>query len=130
MGIRLVTQALSPQWGHLSETARLVLIAMCHTALDKPHGTTPARRYFGGHEQLILTITGQDSRDPDWAGSDQHVAAQRRMKRAMRQLVDSGAVEVITRANGKQKAVYEVLPRVDELVLPFSPPLPGLNSGA
>ena len=76
MGIRLVTEALSPEWGHLSETARLVLIAMCHTALDKAQGDHPARRYFGGHESLILTLTGRDSTDPTWSRTREHRAAQ------------------------------------------------------
>ena len=122
MGIRLVTEALSPEWGHLSETARLVLIAMCHTALDKATGSNPARLYFGGHETLILALTGNDSSDPTWSGTKGHQAAQRRIRRAVRELVDAGVIELRQRANGKDHAVYRIFPRIDELVLPFSPP--------
>lgn len=118
MGIRLVNEALSPAWGTLSETARLVLIAMCRTALDKTGGGGIERRYFGGHEDLILTLTGRDSHDPEWARTREHLAAQRRIKRAVRELVDAGAIICIQAANGRRKAIYEVLPRNAD-ILPF-----------
>lgn len=110
MGIRLVSQALSPEWGCLSETARLVLISMCYIALDTASGNQPARRYFAGHEVLILTLTGQDPSDSAWCNSKNHQAAQRRVKRAVRELADAGAIAVLAPANGRRKAIYEILP--------------------
>ena len=110
MGARLVTQALNPVWANLSDTARLVLIAMCHTAKDQPAPGAPAQRYFAGHDNLILTLTGEDGALPPYRGSTAHKNAQRRVKRAIQELTEAGAIELVEPAHRGRQATYLVTP--------------------
>lgn len=109
MGAMLVTQALSPAWAHLSDTARLVLIAMCQTAKDRPTEHQPAGQYFGGHGWLVLVLTG---RDPvgEWLQSTDYRSAKRRVARAVRELLDAGAIDLLQSAHRGRQAVYAVTP--------------------
>lgn len=60
MGIRLVGAALSANWSHLSERARLVLAQMCYVAKDVSTAGHAPSTYWGGHQALILLVLGQD----------------------------------------------------------------------
>ena len=60
MGIRLVGYALSANWAHLSERARLVLAQMCYVAKDTSTNGHAPGTYWGGHQTLIITVLGQD----------------------------------------------------------------------
>lgn len=109
MGARLVTQALNPVWANLSDTARLVLITMCHTAKDQPAPGAPAQRYFAGHDNLILTLTGHDP-DTEWRESAAYRTHKRKVKRAIQELVTAGAIELLESAHRGRHATYLVTP--------------------
>jgi len=104
MGARLVTQALNPTWAGLSDTARLVLITMCQTALDHPSDARPAGLYWAGHSHLVLTLTGED---PELTACP---AAERRIRRAIQELKTAGAIELVAPACRGRNAVYQVTP--------------------
>lgn len=107
MGIRLVGYALSANWAHLSERARLVLAQMCYVAKDTTtNGHAPAT-YWGGHHALIISVLGKD---PDALSPGELIAAQKAIKRAIRELSDAGALTLQTPAARGRTAVYRVHP--------------------
>ena len=108
MGARLVTQALSPTWAHLSETARLVLITMCQTAKDHSTEHQAAGQYFAGHDYLVLMLTGRDPALDGWRTTPEGRAAKQRVRRAMRELMDAEAIELLRPAHRGRNAVYAV----------------------
>ena len=110
MGARLVTQALSPEWACLSDTARLVLIAMCHTAKDHPSEHQAAGQYFAGRDYLILALSGCDPDDDDWRSTSSYRTWTQRIKRATRELVSAEAVVLLRPAHRGRHAIYEVTP--------------------
>ena len=110
MGARLVTQALSPAWGHLSETARLVLVTMCHTAKDYSTDQQVGGRYFAGHDSLVLVLTGRDPGVGDWWKTTEYRTVKRRVARAMRELEAAEAVTLVQRGHRGRNAIYEVTP--------------------
>lgn len=99
MGARLVSLALQPEWATLSPTARLVLVGMCHTARDKEAEGVPARTYWGGHGHLSIVITGDDT-----------PAGRQRVKRAIGELIEAGAIERIGSAHRARQMTYLVQP--------------------
>ncbi len=115
MGIELVKVALSTQYAALSDSARLVLVIMASTALDRPKGGVPARRYWAGHDSIILILTGAS---PGEAG---YRAGQVRVTRAIGTLVKAGAITRLHRGHRGKQAEYELLP---EDYSPRSPPDP------
>lgn len=121
MGARLVSLALSPVWGDLPDTARLVLVAMCQTAKDHPGPTQASGQYFAGHDTLVLTLTGQDPGLPPLRGTPEAAAALKRVKRAVAQLVAAGAIELVQSAHRGRHAIYQVTPdsRHMDLLPPF-----------
>jgi hypothetical protein len=86
MGMALMTQALDPYWAqqvHVYD--RLVLLRMCLSAKD--HGTD-AGQYFGGHQVLAITVSG-----------NYELNAQRQVRRAIANLIKTGAITRIRHPN-------------------------------
>lgn len=110
MGARLVSQALSPSWACLSETARLVLITMCQTAKDYPTEHQAAAQFFAGHDYLILTLSGRDPDDDGWRQTSGYRTWCQRIKRAVRELVEAEAIVLEHTAHRGRNAVYSVTP--------------------
>lgn len=104
MGAALVGAALNAEWAHLTPTERLVLIAMAHRALDTGNPGRPASIYYGGHDELIWIITGEDST----RGTPEHAAGQRLITRAIRKLIDAGAIDQISAGRRGQRARYKI----------------------
>ena len=105
MGIRLVGAALLPDWAHLSDRAHRVLVHMCYVAKDTAtNGHAPAT-YWGGHDVLILTCLGVD---PDQLGEAAHDTAARKIKRAIQELKDAGALTLMSPASRGRHAVYRL----------------------
>ena len=107
MGIRLVGYALSTHWSHLSERARLVLAQMCYVAKDVSTAGHAPSTYWGGHQSLILLVLGQD---PETLSEAELRTAQRKVKRAIQELKDAGAVTLESPASRGRHAVYRVHP--------------------
>lgn len=101
MGARLVTHALSPDWAHLTPSARLCLTTMCQTALDQADDTKglPARLYWAGHGPIALTLFGDDS-----------PGRLRVVRRLVAELVNQGAIEPVEPARRRRQASYLVTP--------------------
>ena len=110
MGARLVTLALSPAWAELSHPARVTLIAMCQTALDKTTPKQAAREYIGGHDRLILLLTGHDPEDDAYRESTAYQSDKRRVQRHIQELAAAGAIELLQSAHRARHARYRVLP--------------------
>lgn len=107
MGIRLVGAALSANWSHLSERARLVLAQMCYVAKDVSTAGHAPSTYWGGHQALIVSVLGKD---PTTISDAELVAAEKMIKRAIRELKDAGAVTLESPASRGRHAVYRVHP--------------------
>ena len=107
MGVRLVGEALRPDWCILSDRARLVLVQMCYVARDRATADTAAQVYFGGHRELIRTVLGLD---PDALTATQLDTAERAVKRAVKELKDAGAITLVSHPVKGQRAVYQVHP--------------------
>lgn len=107
MGIRLVGYALSTHWSHLSERARLVLAQMCYVAKDTSTNGHAPGTYWGGHQTLIISVLGQD---PEALSEAELRTAQRKIKRAVQELKDAGAVTLASSASRGRTAVYRVHP--------------------
>lgn len=106
LGIQLVTASQHPHWAtRLSSPARLVLAIMCRVALDtaNANGDKPAL-YFGGHEMLVLHLTGASPSDPGFR------AGKRKVERAVSELRAAGAVRLERAGRPGRNAVYEVRP--------------------
>lgn len=107
MGVRLVGAALNAHWAtRLNPTERLVLITMCLTAKDTGTPESPASLYFAGHDNLMITLTGDDPRP----GTPQYEAARKQVQRAIRSLISVGAVTLIDKAGRNKNARYQVHP--------------------
>lgn len=107
MGIRLVGLALNNSWGGLSDRARVLLISMCKTALDTTSGGKAAGLYYMGHRALMTDVYGTD-----WAALDtkQKEAAEKVVKRAIRELKEAGAITLVSTASYGKVAEYSVHP--------------------
>lgn len=119
MGAMLVGAALNPHWAQLTDTDRLILITMAHTALDSSRSADiPARVYWGGHEYLMTVLLGHE---PE-RGTAEYAAAKKRVQRSIGRLVDAGTLERIATANGKKRTRYRLC--LDEFNVPE---LPGID---
>lgn len=107
MGAQLAKAAGQAHWAvQLDPTARLLLVHMALTALDNSTGTQPARLYFGGRADLVMALTGQDLDELD------EVTARRacdRVKKAIRRLVDAGAISRARIAAAGARTEYAIL---------------------
>lgn len=116
MGAMLVGAALNPHWAQLSETDRLILITMAHTALDNSRtGDRPARVYWAGHEYLMAVLLGHEP-DP---GTPEWEAARKRVQRSIGRLIAAGTIERVDAANGRKRTRYRI--RLDEFNQPELP---------
>ena len=107
MGIRLVGAALSVEWAHLSHAARLTLVQMCYVAKDVSTAGHAPSTYWGGHQSLILLVLGQD---PETLSEAELRTAQRKVKRAIQELKDAGAVSLQSPSSRGRTAIYRVHP--------------------
>lgn len=112
MGARLVAATLNPHWSHLGDRAFRVLTIMALTALDTPRNGQEAGLYWAGHEYLCAVMYGTD--DP---AENQRQA----VKRAVRELVKAGAIEVAQASTGRRRARYRVT--ADQLRNPVDNPV-------
>lgn len=105
MGINLVSAAVNRRWSCLSDLAHLVLVCMAVRALDDPDaGGRIVRRYFGGHDALVLQLRGVSPGD---AGYD---AACRAVRRATKELRTAGAIELVNKPRAGRRAEYILRP--------------------
>lgn len=107
MGVRLVGEALRPDWCILSDRARLVLVQMCYVARDRATADTAAGLYFGGQPALIHSVLGLDMESLSPSELD---TARQLIKRAVKELRDAGAITLLSHPAKGQKAVYQVHP--------------------
>lgn len=107
MGIRLVGAALSANWSHLSERARLVLAQMCYVAKDVSSNGHAPSTYWGGHHTLIVTVLGLD---PNALSPAELAVAERKIRRAIQELTQAGALSLQVPAARGRMAVYRVHP--------------------
>jgi hypothetical protein len=107
MGIRLVGAALSANWVHVSERARLVLAQMCYVAKDVSSNGHAPGTYWGGHDTFIISVLGQD---PGALSDTELSTAQRKIKRAIQELKEAGAVTLQCPASRGRHAIYRVHP--------------------
>lgn len=98
MGARLVTLVLM-RWAQLGDAEFRLLVRMAHTALDERSGSTPAATYFGGHELLAATMRSQ-------GGS--LATTLRRVRKAITNLVEAGAIERVGVAHAGVQQVYRL----------------------
>lgn len=104
MGMALVREAMGPHWASLTPFARLVLVHMATTALDKENAVgDEARLYFAGHAPIVLFVAGVGEDEVDAYDS-----ALRRVRRAVRELLDAGAIVQVRRSVNGRRAVYEL----------------------
>lgn len=89
MGYELVNEVLT-HWAGLSPAARVTAMALAVRALDTPSGDTPARTYWGGHDQLIFLVYGIPADDED----PRYLNAKRQMTRHIRELKEAGFLAV------------------------------------
>ncbi|MBK7823591.1 MAG: hypothetical protein IPJ61_21630 [Tessaracoccus sp.] len=125
MGIRLVGLALNPSWCVLSDRARLVLLQMCYVARDQGTATTAGGQYFGGHDNLIISVLGKN---PDALTKSNRETCEKYIQRAIKELKKTGAVTLVTSSAPGHQAVYDLHPnRFPNL---GQEPLPVDNSAA
>lgn len=107
MGIKLVGDALNPDWHVLSDRARLILIHMSYVAKDTSSNGHAAGVYWAGHKTLMINVLGID---PDQLTEQEFDAADAKIQRAMRELRHAGAVTVLRSASRGSNTEYEVTP--------------------
>jgi hypothetical protein len=106
MGFRLVGAAFMPEWSALlTPREHLILLAMCHLALDEERDGCEAGLYFAGHEFLMLRVDGTDHSDDPKA----YASARQSIRRALRRLEEVGAIELVREAKNARKAEYRLL---------------------
>lgn len=110
MGATLVAQAVQRWAPHVSDRAFRVLIAMAVIARDRPGKDIPAKLYFGGQEGLTACLRRERGGTTD--------SAVKTVKRAVKELIDAGAIRCTQPAVLGSNAVYlltlENAPRVRE----------------
>lgn len=104
MGSGLVGLALQPEWSRITGNARVVLLAMAHSAYDRPRDGIPAATYWRGQDYLIAVIRGEIP-DP---GTAEYQAAEKAIGREIRKLVQAGAIERVTGAAGRRRSRYRL----------------------
>lgn len=102
MGYKLANAAYEAGLaGVISDRSRLALDHMCRSARDVANQTTPAAIYTGGYVSLGMHLLGFEK-----GGSD---AGKTAAKRAIRELVDAGLIELVRRSGAGQSAAYRIL---------------------
>ncbi|WP_156351707.1 MULTISPECIES: hypothetical protein [unclassified Agreia] len=87
---------------NLGDRAKVVFLWMAHICLDSDDSAIEPRRYFGG---FISLATALGFSAPDNASE----GARRAVKRAIKELVDKGAIKRVSHGRAGQNAVYELL---------------------
>ncbi len=105
MGVHLVAAACGPEWAHLSDRARVVLFHMAIAALDTDNGETPAATWWKGLDSLILDVLGLD---PGELSSTAKKTAFRKIQRAVQELREAGAIELLQQGHNGHPSVYRV----------------------
>ena len=101
MGWKLAHAAHKAALTHLSPRARLALDYMCWTALDAPRKGQAAAEYWGGNVGVAACLLGLEE-----AGTHKgRIAAQR----AIKELLDAGAIKQIRAAAPRRNAAYRIL---------------------
>jgi len=119
MGFQLVGAALQPQWAkRLSPRDQLVLVAMCHQALDESSGGLPPRTFWGGTSLLMLTTLGQELK----AGDVGYNAAREGIRRSLRRLEEVGAIKRVRSAVNGMRSEYELTVWAPQLPVDNSTP--------
>lgn len=98
MGLRLARQALADA-AKVSPTARLVLVAMAHQALDRDMGSQQGRLYYAGHAFICTSL-----------GIFPTTANLRRVRSAIAELIDAGLLVRVSTGHHDRAAVYKVMP--------------------
>lgn len=101
-------KAVYALWGDLDHAPHRLLAYMAVRALDVPAEGKPARRFYGGREELALAL-GRVLPDPtpgDEAVRRERLAAFRAVDRAVAALVSAGAVKVARHAHTGSAAEY------------------------
>lgn len=104
MGIETVKAVHSARWIGLTPAARLVFGMMAATCLDQPKNGLHPRRYWGGHDLLILQLTGATP------GSPAYPTGQKRVSRAIRELMGQGAIVRLRTGHKGRQAEYDLRP--------------------
>ena len=98
MGIELVKSATRPEWAQrLTDAGYRVVVAMALHALDRNSSKQQAGFYHGGHGPLQIALCGEES-----------PAALQKVKRAVRHLVEVGAIERTTEPGWGTLPVYRL----------------------
>lgn len=110
MGATLVAQAVQLWAPHVSDRAFRVLIAMAVIARDKPGNEIPEKLYFGGQEALTVALRRERGGTKE--------SAVKTVKRAIKELIDVGAIRCTQAAVLGSNAVYLLTlnsePRIQE----------------
>lgn len=106
MGARLVAEVLS-EFTDVGYDAFRVLVRMAHTALDEDTKARPARLYYGGREVLAATLR-PDVHDFE-EGSKEWRGAEANVRRALRILIEAGAIERVGQAHTGERQVYRLI---------------------
>lgn len=105
MGFRLVGAALQPHWAQrLSPRDQLVLVTMCHQALDESDGGLSPRTFWGGTALLMLTTVGHELKK----GDPGYNAAREGIRRSLRHLEEVGAIKRVRSAVNGMRSEYEL----------------------
>jgi len=93
---------MAGRYRDLSANARLVMFTMALNARDTGTEHEPARTYFRGWEHLAQVALARDGYD---------ATIERAVNRAVRELVDAGAIKVVGRRHGTRHglAMYELV---------------------
>lgn len=101
-------KAVYALWGDLDHAPHRLLAYMAVRSLDVPEAGKPARRFYGGREELAVAL-GRMLPDPvpgDEAVRRERLAAFRAVDRAVAVLVSSGALRVVRHAHTGSTAEY------------------------
>ena len=104
MGARLIAEVLA-NFNDVGYDAYRLLVRMAHTALDEDTKDRPARLYFGGRDVLAETIRDDLPAEPT---SKERKNAYADVRRALRVLVEAGAVERANSAHTGERQVYRL----------------------
>lgn len=108
--------AVFTYWGALPHRAHRLLTFMALHSLDQGRPGQPARRYWGGREAMAAALgplapepaVGDDSPSAV-AARVRRETAFRLVRRALRDLVDAGALREVRRGRVGQRSEYELL---------------------
>ncbi len=101
-------KAVYALWGDLDHAPHRLLAYMAVRALDVSTEGKPARRFYGGREELAVAL-GRALPDPTPGDAEvrrERLAAFRAVDRAVAALVSAGAVRVVRHAHTGSTAEY------------------------